>query len=49
MNAQLDAFPFVVDTVGQRQRHEALTKQLAQLEAADKAFSRTKVVVADEP
>ena len=46
---QLDAFPFMIDTVGQRKAHEALTTQLHQLDAADKAFSRTKVVVETNP
>ena len=30
-------------------RHEALTKQLNQLAAAETAFSRSKVIVADAP
>lgn len=44
---ELDCFPFVVDTPTQKARHAQLTKELTQLEAAEKAFSRKKVVVAD--
>jgi hypothetical protein len=40
--------PFVIDTHGLRAKHEALSLQLTQLEAAEKAFSRRKVVVQDE-
>jgi len=47
VNAQLDAFPLVVDTPGQLRKHEELTRELAELEAADKAFSRNRVIVAD--
>ena len=48
MNAELDAMPFVVDSLGQRQKHNRLTGQLEQLLAAEKSFSRRKVIVADD-
>ena len=48
VHAALDSFPFIVDTPGQRKRHNELMRQLAELDAADKAFSRNKVVVADD-
>lgn len=48
VNAELDKMPFVVDTFGLKQKHEALTKQLAQLAAAEAAFTRSKVIVADD-
>ena len=48
VHAELDKMPFVVDTFGLKLKHEILTKQLAQLEAADAAFSRPKVVVQDD-
>ena len=38
--------PFVVDTYGLRKKHNALHQQLAQLDAAESAFSRKKVIVA---
>ena len=40
--------PFVVDTLGLKTKKEALSHQLAQLEAAEKAFSRRKVIVVDD-
>jgi hypothetical protein len=48
VHEQLDAMPFVVDTFGLRTKHDALTQQLAQLNAAEAAFSHKRVVVADE-
>ena len=48
-HAALDAMPFVVDTYGLRAKHEALTRQLQALDAAEKAFSRRKVIVSDSP
>lgn len=48
VHAELDKMPFVVDSFGLKQRHQALTKQLAQLGAAEAAFTRSKVVVAEE-
>lgn len=48
LHAELNAMPFVVDSYGLRAKHEALSKQLQQLEAAEKAFSRDKVIVANE-
>jgi hypothetical protein len=48
LHAELDKMPFVIDTHGLRAKHEALSLQLTQLEAAEKAFSRRKVVVQDE-
>ena len=42
VNAELDKMPFVVDTFGLKQKHEALTKQLAQLAAAEAEY-RSKV------
>jgi len=46
---ELDTFPFVVDTPTQKARHAQLTRELEQLDAAEAAFSRSKVVVADGP
>lgn len=40
--------PFVIDTLGLRQRHDRLMKQLEELNAADRAFSRKKVIVSDD-
>lgn len=48
VHAELDKMPFVVDTYGLKAKHEALSHQLAQLEAAEKAFDRRKVVVQDD-
>ena len=48
VHEELDAMPFVVDTFGLRTKHETLTQQLAQLNAAETAFKRSKVIVADE-
>lgn len=48
LHAELDAMPFVVDSYGLKAKHLALSKQLQQLEAAEKAFSRDKVIVANE-
>jgi hypothetical protein len=48
VHTQLDALPFVIDSYGLRSKHETLTKQLAQLAAAETAFSRKKVIVADD-
>ena len=48
VHAELDKMPFVVDTFGLKQKHQVLTKQLAQLSAAEAAFTRSKVIVADE-
>lgn len=47
-HGQLDAMPFVIDTFGLKAKHEVLTRQLAQLAAAETAFSRRKVVVAND-
>jgi hypothetical protein len=44
---ELDAFRFVIDTPTQKARHAQLISELAHLEAAEKAFSRKKVIVAD--
>ena len=41
--------PFVISSYGMKCKHEALTKQLNELEAAETAFSRKKVIVADGP
>ena len=46
VHAELDKMPFVVDSYGLRVKHEALIKQLNQLDAAETAFSRKKVIVA---
>lgn len=45
---ELDAMPFVIDTFGLKSKHQALHKQLHELETAERAFSRKKVIVADE-
>lgn len=48
VHAELDEMPLIIDTYGLKLKHEGLTKQLNQLQAAETAFSRSKVVVADE-
>lgn len=48
MHKELDAMPFVIDTYGLKEKQLQLTRQLAQLDAAEKAFSRTKVIVTDD-
>ena len=48
VHAQLDTLPFVIDSYGLRTKHETLTRQLNQLAAAETAFSRKKVIVADD-
>ena len=48
MHKELDAMPFVVDTYGLKEKQLQLTRQLQQLDAAEKAFSRTKVIVTDD-
>jgi hypothetical protein len=48
VRAELDKMPFVVDTYGLKSKHVHLTRQLDQLEAAERAFSRKKVIVADD-
>lgn len=45
---ELDCFPFVIDTPTQKARHSQLLKELKQLETAEEAFSRKRVVVADD-
>ena len=47
-HAELDKMPFVVDTFGLKEKQNSLSKQLAQLDAAEQAFSRSKVVVQDD-
>lgn len=49
LHKELDAMPFVIDTYGLKSKNRALHKQLEELEAAERAFSRKKVIVADEP
>ena len=47
MHAALDALPFVKDTLRLRRKDDELVQQLAELELAERAFSRKTVVVAD--
>ncbi|KAL1507430.1 hypothetical protein AB1Y20_008269 [Prymnesium parvum] len=48
VNALLDAMPFVIDSYGLKTKHKSLMKQLAELDDADRTFSRKKVIVADD-
>lgn len=48
VNALLDAMPFVIDSYGLQCKQSNLMKQLADLDDAERTFSRKKVIIADD-